>query len=93
MGVGETVVVVGFLGFGVCRFCLRESCGDGGVDEVEGSLLEFGGFGELVDGDVGVADGDGVAGEGGEMIQQRLEAVGWVAGGGEAGRGLLFGLW
>jgi len=92
VGVGEAVVVVGFLGVGVCRFCLQQFCGDGGVEEVEGSTLQFGGFGEFVDGDVGVTEDDLVAGEGGEMIEECLEAVGGVAVGGGAGGGLLLGL-
>ena len=57
-------------------------------------LLEFGGFGEHVKGgDVGlVREGYVVAGEGGEVVEERFEAVGWVACGGGAGGGFLFGL-
>ena len=56
-------------------------------------MLEFGWFGEhLEGGDIGlIREAYLVAGEGGEVVQQRLEAVGWVACGGEAGRRLLLG--
>ncbi len=44
-----------------------------------------GGGGEFVDGDtLGIGEGDGVAGEGGEVGQQGVEAVGGVAVGGAA---------
>ena len=80
--------------FWVCCFCLHQFCGDVGADEVECFLLEFGGFGEHVKGgDVGlVGDTDLVAGEGGEMVQERFEAVGGVPCGGEAGRGFVLSI-
>ena len=71
----------GFLGCGVYRFCLQQFCGDGGAEEVEGSLLEFGGLGEHVEGrDIGLmGEGHLVAGEGGEVVEECLEAVGCFA--------------
>ena len=57
-------------------------------------MLEFGGLGEhLEGGDVGLlGEGHLVASEGGEVVEERFEAVGWVACGGGSGGGLLFGL-
>jgi hypothetical protein len=43
--------------------------GNGGVEGVEGLALSRGGFGGFLDGGVGlVVEGDGVSGEGGEVI-------------------------
>ena len=65
-------------------WCLREGDWDGGVEQVEGAALEWRGGGELVDGST--ADGDGVAGERSEMVEQVAEAAdGLVVGVGFAG--------
>ena len=62
----------------VVVFCLLQAERDGGVDEVEGALLGGCGGGDLVEG--GLAEGDGVAGEGGHVREQAAEAVQWGAG-------------
>ncbi len=56
-------------------------------------MLEFGGFGEHLEGrHVGLmGDTDLVAGEGGEVVEERLEAVGWLSCGGGMGGGLVLG--
>jgi len=53
--------------------------GDGGLDEVEGAALVGGGFGELIDLDVGALVADPVAGEGCEVVEQAAEAAQRVA--------------
>lgn len=59
---------------GVVGLCLRrEGEWDGGVEELEGAVLGGGGKGDLVEG--AVAEGDGVAGQGGQVVEQAAEAV------------------
>ncbi len=67
-------------------WCLREGEGYGGADQVEGAALGGGRGGELVDGLA--ADAYGVAGEGGQVVEQVAEA----ADGLPAGAGLEGGL-
>ncbi len=54
---------------------LRGGEWDGGVDEVEGAALVWGGFGEHGDVGAGVGVADLVAGEGGEVVEQAAEAA------------------
>jgi hypothetical protein len=64
-------------------FWLREFVRDGGADEFEGFVLEWGGCGE--DLDVGVAGAELVAGEGGEFVEERRQTVGGLIVGGVLG--------
>ena len=72
----------GLVDVGFCRLrwlvsCLREGEWEAGVEELEGAALGGGGEVELVDGGF-VGDGgeaQGVAGEGGEVVEQPAEGV------------------
>ena len=70
------------VGFGYCRVS-----GILGVEELEGLALGVGGLGEDGHGGVGAGEADRVAGEGAQMGEQSLVAVGGQAGvgGGFAG--------
>ena len=81
---------------GLVLVCLLRVQWDGGVDQVEGSVLGGGGCGDFVEGRC--VEGDGVAGQGGQVVKQAAEAVarlavgvevaaGFVLGAGGAGRG------
>lgn len=63
-----------------CCWCLLQGDRDGGGEQIEGLPLRGGGEGDLVD--LVAADGDGLAGEGGQVIEQVAEAAGWLAAGG-----------
>src|SRR4029079_19693036 len=62
--------------------CLRGGQGDWGADEVEGTTLVGGGFGEHGDVGVGVVVVDLVAGQGVQLSEQAAEAAQWGAVGG-----------
>src|SRR5207253_10805608 len=73
---------------GFC-WCLLQGERDGGAEQGEGLPLHGGGGDDLVD--LLAADGDGVAGEGGQVVDQVAEAVGGLPGGGGLVRGLVLG--
>src|SRR5450830_1206315 len=58
------------------RYCLLEAQRDGDAEELEGAPLQRGRQRELLEGDASLGrQTDGVAGQGGEMRKQRMEAV------------------
>src|SRR5581483_3055317 len=73
-------------------FCLR--CGEGQrdrcLDEIEGTALGGGRLADFLE--AGAADGDGSAGQGGEVVQEPAEAVQDLAVGAGAGGGLGVGV-
>lgn len=73
--------------FGFCLLLVR---GDG--EEVEGSALEGGEFGDLVEGVFGIGDADGDAADGSEVLEEGVEGVEWEAFFGLPGGGLGPGL-
>ena len=77
------VICVVTRGIGVFRkavFWLREREWDHRLDELESLALGGGRGGEFLGAHAGrVGEGDVVAGEGGQVLQQRGEAVGWGA--------------
>jgi hypothetical protein len=64
---------------------------DGAVEQVECAALVGGGLGEFVDLDGGVVVANPVAGEGGQVVEQVMEAADRVAVGVVLGGGFLFG--
>ena len=71
--------------FGAGFWCLREGERYRGAEEVEGAPLVWGWGGELVDGLAG--DADGVAGQGGQVVEQAAEAAQGLVAGSGLGRG------
>jgi hypothetical protein len=84
--VREPPVCRGFTFSVWCCWCLLQGDRDGGGEQIEGLPLRGGGEGDLVD--LVAADGDGLAGEGGQVIEQVAEAAGWLAAGGGFAGGL-----
>src|ERR1700682_447743 len=73
---GEPPVELGVRGFRDWLFWLLEGQGDGRVEELERSALGVGGLGEDGDGGLGAGEADLVAGQGAQMVEQSLVAVG-----------------
>src|SRR6266542_1338879 len=88
---GEPPAGQGVRCFVVAGFWLREGVWDGLVEQFEGAALGGCGGGEDVGGGVG-GQGDGVAGEGGEVVEQVVEGQGGEPVGGAAGVGVVGGL-
>ena len=76
----EPAVELGVRGFRGRVFWLLEGQGDGCVEELEGSALGVGGLGEDGHGGIGAGEADLVAGEGAQMGEQSLVAVGGQVG-------------
>src|SRR5208282_5286674 len=88
---GEPPVVLGVRGFRGGVFWLLEGEGDGRVEELECLALGVGGLGEDGHGGVGAGEAGLVAGEGGQVCEQSLVAVGGQAGVGGGFAGCLGG--
>src|SRR5208283_1502731 len=84
---GEPPVVLGVRSFRGGVFWLLEGQGDGRVEELECLALGVCGLGEDGHGGVGAGEADLVAGQGGQVCEQSLVAVGGQVGvgGGFAG--------
>ena len=72
-------------------WCLLEAQRDRGADQVEGAPLVWGGGGELVYRLAG--DADGVAGQGGQVVDQAAEAAQRLVAGSGLGGGFGVGGW
>lgn len=70
-------------------WCLLQGGWDRRAEEGEGPLLHWAWRCDLVD--LVASDGDGVAVEGGEVVEEVAEAAGWLAAGGDVPGGLGLG--